>query len=59
MASGHPDLPAPRTELDSHANMAVVGGNCVVFDGIHGKACNALQATFHFARLIWLGQLAS
>ena len=29
-----------RTELDSHANMVVLGRNCFVFDGIHGKTCD-------------------
>ena len=38
-ANGHESSKSPRTELDSHANMAVVGRNCVVFDGIHGKTC--------------------
>ena len=28
-----------RSELDSHANMVVLGKNCFVFDGIHGKTC--------------------
>ena len=30
---------APRTELDSHANMAVLGSNCFVFEKT-GKTCN-------------------
>jgi hypothetical protein len=29
----------PRTELDSHANMVVLGSNCFVFDNIHGNTC--------------------
>ena len=33
------NIPEPRTELDSHANMVVLGSNCFVFDGIHGKTC--------------------
>jgi hypothetical protein len=32
--------PEPRTELDSHANMVVLGKHCFVFDGIHGKTCD-------------------
>ena len=32
----------PRTELDSHANMAVVGNDCLVVDWINGKTCYAL-----------------
>ena len=38
-ASAPTDLLALRTELDSHANMAVVGKHCVVFDKIYGKTC--------------------
>jgi len=30
----------PRTELDSHANMVVLGTNCFIFDTIHGKTCD-------------------
>ena len=26
-------------ELDSHANMAVIGNNCVVFDQSYGRTC--------------------
>ena len=33
-------FPEPRSELDSHANMVVLGRNCFVFDGIHGKTCD-------------------
>ena len=29
----------PRTELDSHANMVVLGKNCFVFDNVHGRTC--------------------
>ena len=29
-----------RSELDSHANMVVLGRHCFVFDGIHGKTCD-------------------
>ena len=31
---------ASRSELDSHANMVVLGRNCFVFDGVHGKTCD-------------------
>ena len=34
------DVSAPRTELDSHANMTVLGRHCFVFDGVHGKTCD-------------------
>ena len=30
----------PRTELDSHANMVVLGKNCFIFDNVHGRTCN-------------------
>ena len=30
----------PRTELDSHANMVVLGKNCFVFDNVHGRTCD-------------------
>ena len=30
----------PRTELDSHANMAVLGKHCFVFDNVHGRTCD-------------------
>ena len=30
----------PRTELDSHANMVVLGRNCFVFDNVHGRTCD-------------------
>ena len=30
----------PRTELDSHANMMVLGKNCFVFDNVHGRTCD-------------------
>ena len=30
----------PRTELDSHVNMAVLGKNCFVFDNVHGHTCD-------------------
>lgn len=33
------DLPQSRSELDSHANMVVLGKHCFVFDNIHGKTC--------------------
>jgi len=29
----------PRTELDSHANMVVLGSECFVFDNIQDKTC--------------------
>ena len=29
-----------RTELDSHANMVVLGVNCFVFDTVHGRTCD-------------------
>ena len=28
------------TELDSHANMAVMGKNCFVFDAVKGRHCD-------------------
>ena len=31
-----------HTELDSHANMVVVGNDCLVVDWINGKPCDAL-----------------
>ena len=34
------DYPDPRTELEIHANMMVIGRNCFVVDEIHGKFCN-------------------
>ena len=33
------DSPLPRSELDSHANMTVLGKHCFVFDNIHGQTC--------------------
>ena len=42
LASAHSEVVdaavGPRTELDSHANMVVVGRNCTVFDTT-GKTC--------------------
>jgi hypothetical protein len=32
----------PRTELDSHANMVVVGQNCFVFDNVNGRTCDVV-----------------
>ena len=29
----------PRTELDSHANMVVLGKNCFIFDRVEGRYC--------------------
>lgn len=29
----------PRTELDTHANMVVLGKNCFVFDHVQGRTC--------------------
>ena len=29
----------PRTELDSHANMVVLGKHCFVFDHVQGRTC--------------------
>ena len=31
--------PQSRSELDSHANMIVLGKHCFVFDNIHGQTC--------------------
>ena len=31
---------APRTELDTHANMIVLGRHCFVFDTIEGRHCD-------------------
>jgi hypothetical protein len=33
------DNSRPRTELDSHANMVVLGKNCFIFDNVHGRTC--------------------
>ena len=33
------DAPMPRTELDSHANMIVVGKNAFVFSKVNGRTC--------------------
>ena len=33
------DAPMPRTELDSHANMIVVGKNAFVFSRVNGRTC--------------------
>ena len=33
------DVPLPCSELDSHANMTVLGEHCFVFDNIHGQTC--------------------
>jgi hypothetical protein len=30
----------PRMELDSHANMVVLGTHCFVFDSVHGRTCD-------------------
>ena len=30
----------PRTELDSHANMVLLGQHCFVFDNVHGRTCD-------------------
>ena len=32
--------PDPRSELDSHTNMLVIGKNCFVFDSVHGRKVN-------------------
>lgn len=29
-----------RSELDSHANMMVLGKNCFIFDTVHGRTCD-------------------
>ena len=39
VSSTESQFPQSRSELDSHANMVVLGKNCFVFDGIHGKTC--------------------
>ena len=39
VSSTESHFPQSRSELDSHANMVVLGKNCFVFDGIHGKTC--------------------
>ena len=39
VAPDQSSLPALRTELDTHANMVVLGKHCFVFDRIHGKTC--------------------
>ncbi len=36
------DLLDPRTELDSHANMVVLGKNCFVFDNVNGRTCDVV-----------------
>ena len=38
-AEGETSSADPCSELDSHANMVVLGQNCFVFDGIKGKTC--------------------
>ena len=38
-APDHGETPAPRTELDSHANMVVLGRHCFIFDNIHENTC--------------------
>jgi hypothetical protein len=38
--SAHNDGIDSRTELDSHANMVVLGSNCFVFDNVHGRTCD-------------------
>lgn len=40
--STNPNLLAidSRMELDSHANMVLLGGDCFVFDGVQGRTCN-------------------
>ena len=32
-----------RTELDSHANMVVIGNESLIVDWIDGKICNAMR----------------
>ena len=32
--------PDPRTELDSHANMVLLGKHAFIFDGASGRTCN-------------------
>ena len=34
------DLCAPRTELDTHANMIVLGRHCFIFDTVEGRHCD-------------------
>ena len=34
--------PLPRTELDTHANMVVLGANAYVYDGINGNTCEVV-----------------
>ena len=36
------DMPMPRTELDSHANMVVLGKNAFIFDKITSQTCEVL-----------------
>ena len=31
---------SPRTELDSHANMIVIGKHSFIFDSVHGRNCD-------------------
>ena len=38
-AKRHPNTLHSKTELDSHANMAVLGNNCFIFED-SGKTCN-------------------
>ena len=39
-AEPHQDnFPYPRSELDSHANMVVLGKHCFVFDSVNSKTC--------------------
>ena len=40
VSPGENACPSPRSELDSHANMVVLGKHCCVFDSINGKSCD-------------------
>lgn len=33
-------IPDPRSELDSHANMVLLGKHAFIFDGVSGRKCN-------------------
>ena len=35
----YPYTPPPRTKLDIHSNMVVLGKHFFVFDSIHGQTC--------------------
>ena len=37
---GDDDTPLPRTELDSHANMVVLGANAFIFDRVQDRRCD-------------------